>query len=144
ARDLPADAAAATLERALGLWHGPAYGAFADSEIAQLEALRLEERRRSAVERLGAALTDSGRPGDAVSVLRPFVGENPLREGARIALMRALHADGRTSEGLEEYQRHRTHLAEELGLEPSAAMKGAQAELLKSSGSSAPSPQRGQ
>ena len=144
ARDLPPDAAADVLERALGLWHGPAYGAFADSEIAQLEALRLEERRRSAVERHGEALTASGRAGDAVSLLRPFVAEHPLREGARIALMRALHADGRTSEGLEEYQHHRSHLAEELGLEPSAAMEEAQAELLRSADTSTPEPVRGQ
>ncbi len=132
ARDLPPIAAAEVLERALGLWHGPAYGAFADSEIAQLEALRLEERRRSAVERLGDALTAAGSAADAVSLLRPFVAEHPLREGARIALMRALHADGRTSEGLEEYQHHRSQLAEELGLEPSSAMEEAQAELLRS------------
>lgn len=131
ARDLPPTEAADVLGRALQLWRGEAYGAFADGEIGQLEALRLEELRRTAVERRGAALLAAGRPADAVLLLQPFVAEHPLREAARIGLMRALHADGRTAEGLEEYQRHRAHLAEELGLEPSPALQQAQAELLR-------------
>ena len=132
ARDLPPRQAAAELGRALDLWRGAAYGAFADTEIAQLEALRLEELRRTAVERMGLALLASDRPDEAVSLLQPFVTEHPLRETARVCLMRALHADGRTSEGLEHYQRYRSHLADELGLEPSPALEQAQADLLRS------------
>lgn len=131
ARDLPAAVAAAELGRALNLWRGPAYGAFADTEVAQLEALRLEELRHTAVERQGLALLATGRSAEAVTLLQPFVAENPLRETARICLMRALHADGRTAEGLEHYRRHRAHLAEELGLEPSPAMEQAQVDLLR-------------
>ena len=97
ARDLPAAEAAAELGRALDLWRGTAYGTFADTEIAQLEALRLEELRRTAVERKGLALLAANRAGEAVSLLQPFVSEHPLRETARICLMRALHADGRTA-----------------------------------------------
>ncbi|MET0997809.1 MAG: BTAD domain-containing putative transcriptional regulator [Marmoricola sp.] len=132
ARDLPPAEAAAELARALDLWRGPAYGAFADTEIAQLEALRLEELRRTAIERQGVALLAAGRPAEAVTLLQPFVTEYPLRETARICLMRALHADGRTAEGLEHYQQHRAHLGDELGLEPSPALKQAQTDLLRS------------
>jgi pimeloyl-ACP methyl ester carboxylesterase len=45
--------------------------------------------------------------------------------------MKALHADGRTPDGLEQYHRHRSYLADELGLEPSPALERAQAELLR-------------
>jgi DNA-binding SARP family transcriptional activator len=140
ARDLPATEAAAALARALGLWRGDAYGAFADTEIAQLEALRLEELRRTAVERQASALLEADRPTEAVTLLQPFVAEHPLRETARICLMRALHADGRKAEGLEHYRRHRSHLADELGLEPSPALERAQLDLLRTPAPVEPGP----
>jgi DNA-binding SARP family transcriptional activator/pimeloyl-ACP methyl ester carboxylesterase len=133
ARDRPAAAAAEILERALGLWRGSAYGEFADSEVAQLEAIQLEEQRREAVERCADVLLVSGRPADAVRLLKPFVAELPLREAARITLMRALDATGRTAEALDQYHEHRTHLADELGLEPSHALRSLQSSLLRGS-----------
>ncbi|HEU4675879.1 MAG TPA: BTAD domain-containing putative transcriptional regulator [Motilibacteraceae bacterium] len=132
ARDLAPPQAAEALDRALRLWRGPAYGGFADGELARLEAIRLEELRLVAVERLGAALLAAARPADAVALLQPFVVEQPLREAARITLMQALHAQGRTAEALEQYQTHRTHLADELGLEPSRALAEVQLALLQS------------
>lgn len=131
ARDLSAAAAAGTLTEALALWRGSAYGDFADSDIAQLEALRLEELHRSAVERCGEALVAAGRPDEAVALLQPFVAEHPLREASRIVLMRALHNVGRTADALDQYREHRTHLAEELGLEPSPGLRAAQEEVLR-------------
>src|SRR4051795_12645919 len=59
AREEPPGQAADTLSEALGLWRGEAYAGFADSDIARLEALRLEELRRTAVERCGAALLEA-------------------------------------------------------------------------------------
>ncbi len=132
ARDLPPEEAAGALDRSLRLWSGPAYDGFTDTGLAHLEALRLEELRRVAVERSAAALLAAGRPADAVALLQPFVVEQPLREAARITLMQALHAVGRTSDALDHYQAHRTHLAEELGLEPSRAITDVQGALLQS------------
>ena len=129
--DQPPEEAAATLDRALRLWRGPAYGSFADTEIAHLEAMRLEEGRWTAVERRAEALLDCGRPAEVVRLLEPFVAEHPLRESARASLMRALHQTGRTAEALEQYQSYRHHLGEELGLEPSPLIQGIQAELLR-------------
>jgi len=134
ARDQPGPGAAETLEQALSLWRGPAYGEFADSEIAQLEAIQLEEHRRAAVERCADVLLTSGRPGEAVRLLQPFVAQQPLREAARLTLMRALDATGRTVEALEQYQEHRKYLADELGLEPSHALRSLQSSLLRGSG----------
>lgn len=131
ARDQPPDLAAATLERALALWRGAAYTGFADTEVAQLEALSLEEARRIALERRAAALLASGCAEDVVLLLEPFVAQHPLRDDGRITLMRALHAVGRTADALEHFHRHRENLAEELGLEPSAAVQGVHLELLR-------------
>ncbi|HET7533673.1 MAG TPA: alpha/beta fold hydrolase [Nocardioidaceae bacterium] len=131
ARDQPPGEAVDTLTAALGLWRGPAYAGFADTEVAHLEALRLEEVRRTAVERLADALASTGRTDEVVQLLEPFVAEQPLREAARATLMRALHAQGRTAEALEQYQSYHRHLVEDLGLEPSAAMQALQMELLR-------------
>jgi DNA-binding SARP family transcriptional activator/pimeloyl-ACP methyl ester carboxylesterase len=123
--------AADILASALGLWRGDAYSGFADTEIAQLEAIRLEEARRSAVERQSEALLACGRATEVVPELEPFVREHPLRESARATLMRALHQAGRTAEALEQYQTYRGELGENLGLEPSRAMQSLQVELLQ-------------
>lgn len=131
ARDQPPGEAVDTLTAALELWRGPAYAGFADTEVAHLEALRLEEVRRTAVERLADALASIGRTDEVVQLLEPFVAEQPLREAARATLMRALHAQGRTAEALEQYQSYHRHLVEDLGLEPSAAMQALQMELLR-------------
>jgi DNA-binding SARP family transcriptional activator/pimeloyl-ACP methyl ester carboxylesterase len=143
ARVLPAERAEPLLAEALSLWHGRAFGHFADSEIAHIEALRLEEMRLSAIETRAEALFTMDRPGEAVSVLHPFVREHPLREGARILLMRSLDRQGRTTAALDQFHEHRAYLAEELGLEPSDALKAAQAELLRAPGPETPDATRG-
>ena len=131
ARDEPPEQAAATLTTALGLWRGPAYGVFAESEIARVDAVRLEELRRTATERLGDALLAAGDEAEAIALLRPFTVAHPLREAARLTLMRALREAGRTADALDQYQQYRAFLGEELGLEPSRAMQDLQVELLQ-------------
>jgi DNA-binding SARP family transcriptional activator/pimeloyl-ACP methyl ester carboxylesterase len=131
ARDEPPEQAVATLARALGLWRGPAYGGFADSDIARVDAVRLEEMRLTATERLGEALLAAGDPAEAIHLLQPFTHAHPLNEAARATLMRALHAAGRTADALDQYQQYRAFVGEELGLEPSRAMQDLQVELLR-------------
>jgi hypothetical protein len=74
------------------------------------------------------------------------VAENPIREAGRRHLMRALHAVGRTAEALDHFHEHRRHLAVELGLEPSPALRDLQAALLREAGpgrSATPAPAAG-
>ena len=127
----PPPEAARLLGEALALWRGPAYAGFADHEVAQLEAIRLEEARLAAHERHAAVLLDSGRAADAVPAVEAFVAEHPLRERARATLMRALYALGRQAEALEAYQDYRVRLAADLGLEPSPALQRLQAQVLR-------------
>lgn len=120
------------LRQALGLWQGEAYTGCEDLEPAAVEAVRLEELRRAAVEQLAQGLLDTGHPTDAVALLQTFVTQHPLREGARDMLMQALRATGRTAEALDVYTDFRQLLADELGLEPSATLQQTHLALLRS------------
>ncbi len=138
ARDEPPAQAADTLGEALELWRGRAYGAFGDSDLARGEAIRLGEVHQLAVERCGAALLAAGRADEAVALMQPFVVEHPLRDKARVVLIEALHAEGRTAEALDQYQQHRRELADELGLEPSPVLVAAQLAVLRGPAAAAP------
>src|SRR5512139_47838 len=138
ARDEPPERAVDSLTEALALWRGSAYAGFADTELAHLEALRLDEARLAAVEDLAEALLSCGRPVEVVPLLQPFVADQPLRETARAALMHALHRTGRTAQALDQYRGYRRQLGEELGLEPSRSMQSLQLELLRESNGPAP------
>ena len=99
-------------EEALALWRGPplsdlAFEAFAQSEIARLEELRL-----AALEgRFERALAD-GRHADLIGELAAAVREHPLRERFAAQLMLALYRAGRQADALAEYRAARTRLVE--------------------------------
>jgi DNA-binding SARP family transcriptional activator/pimeloyl-ACP methyl ester carboxylesterase len=131
ARDAAPAEAARLLDEALGLWRGPAYAGFSDREVALVEAIRLEEARLAATERMAAALLAAGRAAEAVPVLEAFVAEHPLREQARATLMRGLYALGRQAEALRAYQDYRARLAEELGLEPAPTLRRLEGQILR-------------
>ena len=125
-------AAIAILDDALRLWRGAAFAEFADDELARAEALRLEELRQSAVELRVDALLAVGRYADAISVLEGLVAAHPLREHPHAQLMRAMASTGRQVEALRLYQRFRERLVEELGLEPSPALRDVETQILTS------------
>lgn len=105
------------LDRALALWRGPAHAEFADHEVARAAAVRLEELRLAAVELRAAALRRLGRGAEAVPDLRAVLDEQPLRHGARVELVRALHADGQRVQALARCRELRELLREEQGLD---------------------------
>jgi DNA-binding SARP family transcriptional activator/pimeloyl-ACP methyl ester carboxylesterase len=119
------------LEEALGLWHGPAYAGPADTEIARLEAIRLEESRLHATERWHEALLQTGQAARSLPRLESFVAEHPLRETARDLLLRTLAALGRPADALDAYRQYAASLAAEVGLEPSAAIRETQLRILR-------------
>ncbi|MEU4689515.1 alpha/beta fold hydrolase [Actinoplanes sp. NPDC023714] len=118
-------------EEALALWRGPAYAGFADTEIARLDAIRLEEARLTATERLHETLLGTGRAARSLPELEAFVAGHPFRETARDLLMRTLYALGRHAEALDGYQRYAIRLRDELGLEPSAVIRATQLRILR-------------
>jgi DNA-binding SARP family transcriptional activator len=121
--DLPAAEAAPRLREALALWRGPALADFAYEPFAQTEIARLEELRLAATEERIAAELALGRPADVVGELEALVIEHPLRERLRELLMLALYRSGRQAEALQEYQRTRSELVEQLGIDPGTALQ---------------------
>jgi predicted ATPase/DNA-binding SARP family transcriptional activator len=126
----PTDALA-TLDEALALWRGPAYGEFADG-FARSAATHLEQLRVIAREDRAEALLRAGAPAEAAASAVDIAAEHPLRERPVDVAMRALTAARRTPEALATYQLHCDHLREELGLDPSRALRDLHARILRS------------
>jgi len=122
--------AAHLLRAALGLWRGPALSDFAYEPFARAEIARLEELRLKAIEdRIDADLA-CGRDTELVSELEALVADHPLRERLRSQLMLALYRSGRQGDALAVYHDARRTLDEQLGVEPTGALRERQRAIL--------------
>jgi predicted ATPase/DNA-binding SARP family transcriptional activator len=118
------------LERALALWRGPSLIAIVDSDDGVAEATRLDELRLSLREVRFEQLL-AGRPDvGLVAELEAFTIDHPYRERPHAVLMEALYHLGRQADALSTYQRLRTRLGEDLGLEPSVALRQLESQIL--------------
>ena len=117
------------LGAALALWRGCPYPEL-DHPALAAEVARLAELRAGAAEQHAEALLAAGRVAEAVAELEALLATEPLREGAVAVLMRALVAAGRQSDALAAFARLRTHLAEELGLDPSPQLRDLERRVL--------------
>src|SRR5215210_4153779 len=115
--------AADALRAALALWRGAPLADFAWEPFAQTEIVRLEELRLAALEDRIEADLSLGRHGGLIAELERLVAEHPLRERLRAQLMLALYRSGRQADALAVYQRARRTLVDELGIEPSDALR---------------------
>jgi predicted ATPase/DNA-binding SARP family transcriptional activator len=118
-----AQRAATLLRNALDLWRGSALVDFADDAFAVPVITRLEESRLAAIEAHGDAELLLGRHAEMIGELEALVQSYPLREHLWAQLMTALYRAGRQAEALRAYQRARTVLAEQLGIDPSPALR---------------------
>jgi len=125
------DAAAAALRAALDRWKGPALADLADQAFCRTEAGRLEELRLGATEDRVEADLALGLHGELVGELEVLVERHPLRERLWAHLLIALYRCGRQADALRAYQRVRTVLGEELGLEPGAALRRVEQAILR-------------
>jgi YVTN family beta-propeller protein len=117
------DGSPESLSSAFALWRGPPLAEFAYDDFAQTEIGRLEELRLAATEaRIDAELAQ-GRHPSLIPELESLVRRHPLRERLQGQLMLALYRSGRQAEALEAYQRARTALDEQLGIEPGPALR---------------------
>jgi DNA-binding SARP family transcriptional activator len=110
------------LREADGLWRGDALTGL-DAPFAEVEAAALAELRLAALEDRIEADLDRGRHRELVSELSTLVGRYPLRERLRGQLILALYRSGRQADALEAYRETRRTLDEQLGLEPSPALR---------------------
>ncbi|MFJ8130747.1 AfsR/SARP family transcriptional regulator [Streptomyces hydrogenans] len=122
------------LREALSYWQGPALTGTVPSGPLEAAATALEELRLTSVEALAEAYGKLGEHGRAAAVLRTEAVAHPLRESLAAALMTALARAGRRSDALDWYHRTRRLLAEELGVDPGAALSETYAGLLRDAG----------
>ena len=124
--------AGAVLREALELWRGPALADAADASFAVAAAARLEELRLAAIEdNVEATLATGNSDGTLVAELEALVAEHPLRERLNGQLVRALAAEGRQADALAAFDRLRTRLANELGIDPSPELQELQVAVLR-------------
>jgi predicted ATPase/DNA-binding SARP family transcriptional activator len=116
-------AAAQRLAEAEALWRGPAYGDLAREGHLQAEAVRLAELRLVMTEARVEVGLAQGRHRELCGELEALVGEHPYRERFWEHLMLALYRAGRQADALRAFQRVRTLLGEELGIEPGEALQ---------------------
>ena len=117
------------LERALALWTGPAFEEFASEAWAEAETVRLAELHASAVEDHAAELIAARRWAEATSALGAHVCEHPLRDRPRGLLIQALGGAGRQADALAAFGTYRAYLADRVGTEPSAEVRGIQRQI---------------
>ncbi|MEY2232133.1 BTAD domain-containing putative transcriptional regulator [Streptomyces sp. BF23-19] len=117
------ETAGVLLREALALWQGPAYAETADEPWAHAEIMRLGELRLAARELgVAAGLRGGADLAAAVAEAALLTREEPLREeGWRLHAL-ALWAAGRQADALAALRRARSVLADEVGLDPGAAL----------------------
>jgi DNA-binding SARP family transcriptional activator len=125
----PAGAVTA-LRAALSWWRGEALREFGHVPALAAEAARLDDLRIGALERLARALIAGSESAEARRVIAPVVSANPLWEGSRTTLMRALYLDGRQSEALDQYIAAVGAL-DAVGLVPSRELRQLQEAILR-------------
>jgi DNA-binding SARP family transcriptional activator len=121
----------ARLRDHLALWRGEP---FADAEVfgwAAAEVDRLREAKLTALEDVWEAELRLGGHRLAVDELDRLLVQHALRERLVGLSMRALYRCGRQTDALQNYQRLRARLADELGVDPSAELTELYAAILR-------------
>ncbi len=113
------------LAEALDLWRGEPYADWPDSAFADVERRRLEGVWVNATVAFFEAELELGRHEDSVPELEPMVTEQPLNESWWSPLVVALYRSGRQADALAAVRRARSHLADELGLDPGPRLRRA-------------------
>ena len=123
--------AAVVFERALTLWDGPAFVDLASWELGRSQAERLEEVRRSVQEDLLEARLAVGDNRGVAADAESAVRAEPLRERRWAVLALAQYRDGRQADALATLRRARRVLADELGIDPGAALVELERQVLR-------------
>jgi DNA-binding SARP family transcriptional activator len=131
ARGAPAEEAIPLLRTALGLWRGPALEDLSAEPFATREAARLDELRLRATEERLVAELSLGAHAELVGQLEQLTREHPLRERFWELRILATYRAGRQAEALQAYQQLRVRLRDELGLDPSPALRHLEAAVLR-------------
>lgn len=130
-------------QQALGLWRGSAFADVVYDDFASGEAERLEELRIGTTEDRLDAMLRLGRHEEAVGELLRLADADPLRQRSQELALVALYRSGRQSEALDRYGTLRRRLDDELGLQPTPALRDLQRRILQEDPSLDAPPHRG-
>jgi DNA-binding SARP family transcriptional activator/tetratricopeptide (TPR) repeat protein len=125
------EARVALLDEALGLWHGPALTGLCDEDLRIRLCRHLEDARLTAYEDWGEAVLRLGRHHDLIDELSVLSGQHPHRQYITALLMRALCRIGLTTQALQTYERTRTSLADDLGVDPGEDLRQLHSAILR-------------
>lgn len=123
--------AARLLADGLTLWRGDAYAGVPPHGVVRSDSIRLDELRQSALEDLAECRLASGEHGTVIAELEALVERHPLRERLWGLLMTALARNGRQGDALRAFQRARSYLVSELGLEPGPELREIERSVLR-------------
>jgi len=116
--------------QALKLFHGEPLAGL-PGPLAELERLRLTERRIALVRRKVEWQLRLGQDPEAIDELFAVSAAHPLNEPLAAMLMRALYRDGRQADALTVFERARRLLADDLGVPPSRMLRRAHQMILR-------------
>lgn len=118
-------------QQALDLWRDEPYADVPSVPGTSAAADRLTELRLTTLEdQYDLALAAGGGAG-LVAELTELAGAHPLRERLLAQLMLALYRTGRTPDALAAFERTRTRLAAELGIDPGAELRLRHEQILR-------------
>src|SRR5712691_8813536 len=123
---------AGLLADALELWRGPLLGGVASDRLRMRIGSAYDEMRLTDIAECAEAETASGQPERAIERLVEMVAAHPVREDLVGLLVSAYAAAGRKAEALATYRQTRRLLVEDLGLEPSGALRTRHEAILRS------------
>jgi len=132
AKDGHLDEAAGLLAEALGYWRGAPLAGLERTAPLRAATHRLAEQHVATIEEWAALRLHAGYHAEIVDVLGAASAEHPMREGLTELLMVAEYRRGRPAAALAAYDRLRQALADELGIEPGAALRALQTQVLRS------------
>ncbi|HXO09811.1 MAG TPA: BTAD domain-containing putative transcriptional regulator, partial [Solirubrobacteraceae bacterium] len=119
------------LGEALKLWRGEPLAEFSYEQFAHDQIARLEEARLTAIEdRIDAELA-LGDHAAVVGELETLVRNHPLEERLQAQRMLALYRSGRQADALESYRDARRKLIDDLGIEPTPALRELERAILE-------------
>ena len=123
-----ASQAVARFDEALTLWRG--IPELPDGPRGVSEKTRWIEGHAALVEDRADALLATGRAAEIIGELEAAIADAPLRERRWGQLMLALYRAGRQGEALGAYQRARSLLADELGVDPGPDLRRLEAAIV--------------
>jgi SARP family transcriptional regulator, regulator of embCAB operon len=116
---------------ALAEWRGGCLEDLRDFEFVEVFATALMEDNIAAQTARAQAEMACGRAETVIAVLEGLVTEHPYREPVWAQLMTAYYLAARQSDALDAYQRLKHILADDLGIDPNAALSDLHGRILR-------------